>query len=86
MLTLKIDLSKSEQSLLIQMPNGEEQMCTEDSCTCDGSKYGHICRHRYFIFAMGGLDELKKIILSERRKAAKLNSTAPDTHTKGTRT
>lgn len=69
MLVLKIDLAKSEGALVIQMPNGEEHICTEDRCTCPGSQYGNICRHRFFVFAMGGFDNLKKIILSERRKA-----------------
>lgn len=69
MLTFKIDLAPSEEYLTIQMPNGEEHICTEDECDCYGSRYGSICKHRFFVFAMGGFDNLKKIILSERRKA-----------------
>lgn len=81
---LKIDLTAleaEEDALVLQMPNGEEHICTEDLCDCDGSRYGHICKHRYFIFAMGGFDTLKKLIKAERRKAQRNqpNSTASDT-------
>lgn len=80
MLTLKLDLNEPETGIEIQMPNGEMYLCTEDRCTCLGSMYGNICRHRTFIFAMGGFDELKKLIKAERRKlekAAKLTQPAP---------
>lgn len=88
MLTLSLDLTAleaAEDAIVLQMPNGDRHVCTEDECDCLGSRYGNICKHRFFIFAMGGFDELKKLIKAERRKAAKLttNSTAPNTHPKG---
>lgn len=80
MLTLNIDLSATEDALHIQMPNGEEHWCTEDRCDCDGARFGNLCRHRLFIFAMGGFESLKKIILSERRKAQRTNCTHASTN------
>ncbi len=72
MLTLRLDLTpieSDEDAIVLQMPNGDKHVCTEDKCDCLGSRYGSICRHRTLLFAMGGFDELKKLIKSERRKS-----------------
>lgn len=82
MLTLNLELAFSETALEIQMPNGEKHICTEDTCDCTSARYGNLCRHRLFIFAMGGFDNLKKTILSERRKAQRTHNTTA-TVTKG---
>jgi hypothetical protein len=75
MLTLKLELNKSEDRLFLQMPNGDEHRCTEDHCDCTAAQFGNLCRHRLFIFAMGGFDALKKLIKAERRKAKRNNPT-----------
>ncbi len=67
-MTLHIDLTTNEEGLLLQMPNGDLHNCTEDTCDCAAAQFGNLCRHRLFIYAMGGFDELRKTIRSERRK------------------
>lgn len=81
MLTLRLDLNPTEDRILLQMPNGDLHECSEDFCNCLGARYGSICRHRTLMFAMGGFDELAKLIRSERRKqekAAKLTPSSTD--------
>jgi len=62
-----LELSGNQKDILLSMPNGDVHVCTEDTCDCAAYTYGRLCRHRQFILAMGGFDELKEVILKERR-------------------
>ena len=67
MISINLELNVAQDAIIMHLPNGDEHICTEDTCDCHAFQYGRLCRHRQFIFAMGGFDELKEVILKERR-------------------
>jgi hypothetical protein len=86
MLTLKIELTTNEKMLLLEMPNGDLHCCTADACDCPAATYGNLCRHRLFIFAMGGFESGKTqptCIRHERnRNAMNVNQAFPSKYLK----
>lgn len=67
MISISLDLNIAQDAISMQLPNGDIHICTEDNCDCVANQYGKLCRHRQFIYAMGGFDALKEVILKERR-------------------